>query len=154
MGDVMRPVKSRIEGVEIHPLKQIENGRGALLHMLRVDSPLFSQFGEIYFSEILPGAVKAWKYHKKMTQLFTVPVGKVKLVIYDNRPNSLTQGKLIELDIGRDNYHLIKLPPKLMYGFKCISPHSALIANCADLPHSPEEAINRDINESTIPYTW
>ena len=39
-----------IEGVIITPLKQIEDERGKVMHMLREDSKVFKRFGEIYFS--------------------------------------------------------------------------------------------------------
>ena len=55
-----------IEGVIVKPLKQIEDNFGTVLHMLRNDSSLFSQFGEVYFSEVYTGVIKAWKRHKKI----------------------------------------------------------------------------------------
>ena len=39
-----------IEGVIITPLRQIEDDRGKVMHMLREDSPVYERFGEIYFS--------------------------------------------------------------------------------------------------------
>ena len=36
-----------IEGVIVRPLRQIIDNRGAILHMMRSDSELFTQFGEI-----------------------------------------------------------------------------------------------------------
>ena len=34
-----------IEGVHIHPLRQILDERGKILHMLRRDDPWFERFG-------------------------------------------------------------------------------------------------------------
>ena len=150
----MKPINSSIEGVVIQPLKQIEDERGAVLHMLRVDSPLFCRFGEIYFSLVNPCVVKAWKRHKRMTQLFAVPVGKIQLVIYDDRENSKSKGNLKILQIGRDNYLLVKIPPKVWYGFKCISEHPALVVNCADLPHDPKESESISSHDRNVPYQW
>ena len=48
-----------IDGVLITPLKQIFDERGKVMHMLRNDSPVFSNFGEIYFSCTYP----AWAKH-------------------------------------------------------------------------------------------
>jgi dTDP-4-dehydrorhamnose 3,5-epimerase len=143
-----------IEGVIVQELKQISDARGRVMHMIRVDNPLFERFGEIYFSEVLPGVVKAWKRHKSMTQLFAVPVGKIRLVVYDGRENSISKGNLKIIEIGRKSYQLVKIPPKLWYGFKCISIQTALIANCTDLPHDPDESENKDPNNGTIPYQW
>ena len=103
-----------IEGVIIQPLKQIADNRGSVLHMLDNDSSLFKQFGEVYFSEIHSGRVKAWKRHKKQSQNLVVPLGKILLVIYDDRPNSNTHGKIEQYNLGRpEDYRLIHIPPML-----------------------------------------
>jgi dTDP-4-dehydrorhamnose 3,5-epimerase len=122
--------------------------------MIRRDSSLFDNFGEIYFSVIYHGLVKAWRKHLKMTQHFAVPVGKIKLVIYDDREDSNTRGEIYELETGEDNYCLIKIPPFLWYGFKGISATPSLIANCADMPHDPDEIKRMEPSNTAIPYTW
>lgn len=143
-----------IEGVIIQKLNQINDERGKVMHMLRSDSPLFTKFGEIYFSVVNPIVVKAWKRHLKMTQHFVVPVGKIKLIIYDNREHSSTLGKIEILEIGEDNYCLVKIPPMLWYGFQGGAFIPALIANCTDLPHDPDEVERLEPFDKTIPYNW
>ena len=56
--------------------------------MLRCDSDLYSDFGELYFSETNPGIIKAWKCNSKLTQLLAVPRGRIRLVIFDDRLDS------------------------------------------------------------------
>lgn len=143
-----------IDGVIVEKLKKIEDNRGKVMHMLRSDSPLFTNFGEIYFSVVNSGVVKAWHKHLKMTQYFAVPVGKIKLVIYDDRTGSATKGEVCELEVGGENYCLVKLSPLLWYGFKGISAEPALIANCADMPHDPDEIVRADLSDKAMPYKW
>lgn len=143
-----------IEGVSIEELSKIVDNRGKVMHMLRCDSPYFSIFGEIYFSVINNGIVKAWRKHLKMTQLFAVPVGLVKLVIYDDREKSLTKGQICELELGEEHYCLVKIPPMLWYGFKGLSSKPSLIANCSDIPHDPNEIKRLDPFDTIIPYIW
>ena len=139
--DKMAPVEILIEGVTLTELRQIGDERGAVLHMLRCDSPEFTRFGECYFSEVLPGAVKAWKRHRAQTQNLAVPVGRIRLAIYDDREGSSTQRHMQVLDLGRpDTYLRVRIPPGLWYGFACIGETPALLANCADLPHDPGES--------------
>jgi dTDP-4-dehydrorhamnose 3,5-epimerase len=146
---------SDIVGVVIQPLKQMVDERGAVLHMLRGDSPLFTQFGEIYFSLILPGVVKAWKRHRRMTQHFAVPVGQIQLVLYDDRPTSASRGRLEEYTLGRpDHYVLILIPPLVWYGFQGIADQASLVANCTDLVHDPAEVENLPASSPVFPYTW
>ncbi len=144
-----------IEGVIVKPLKQIADNRGSVLHMIRRDSELLNEFGEIYFSEIHPGTVKAWKLHKEKTQNLTVPINRIRLVIYDSRPKSRTHGGIVEYEIGRpNNYKLIHIPPMLWYGFQALDNQTALIVNCSDQPHDPEEIESLPLDSDQIPYSW
>lgn len=146
---------SRIDGIFITELRQISDARGAVLHLLRCDAPEFTSFGECYFSEVLPGAVKAWKRHRTQTQNLAVPVGRIRMVIYDDRESSLTRGNLQVLELGRpDAYLLVQIPPGLWYGFACIDAIASLLVNCADLPHDPADNEVRTIDDPLFPYTW
>ena len=148
-------VDGRIEGVTLTELRQIGDERGAVLHLLRSDAPEFTRFGECYFSEVAPGAVKAWKRHRAQTQNLAVPVGRIRIAIFDDREGSATRGNLQVLELGRpDAYLRLRVPPGLWYGFQCIGATPALLANCADLPHDPADSDLRSVNDPGIPYSW
>jgi dTDP-4-dehydrorhamnose 3,5-epimerase len=143
-----------IKDVYILPLKIIADERGKVMHMLRSDSPFFSKFGEIYFSFVYPGVIKAWKRHLKMTQHFAVPIGRIKLVLYDDRLGSVSHGNIEVIEIGEDSYSLVKIPPLVWYGFQGVSSIPAVIANCTDIPHDPAEGERLDLSDNKIPYNW
>ncbi|WMW64169.1 dTDP-4-dehydrorhamnose 3,5-epimerase [Nitratidesulfovibrio liaohensis] len=144
-----------IDGVVTLDLRVIPTEGGPVLHMLRPDSPLFMSFGELYFSEVEPGAVKAWKRHTRQTQHFAVPVGRMKVVIHDSRPGSPTCGVTEEFLLGRpDNYRLLRIPPLVWYGFTAVGETPALICNCADIPHDPTESERAPKDTAEIPYHW
>ncbi len=145
---------SGISGVSVVPLRRIPDERGAILHMLRADSPDFEGFGEIYFSMVHPGAIKAWHLHDRMTLNYAVPVGTVKLVLYDDRERSTTRGTVEEYFLGEMNYVRIQVPPGIWNGFKGVGVDSALVANCATVPHDPAEIHRLDPFSSEIPYDW
>lgn len=143
-----------IDGVLIQPLKQIPDERGKIMHMLREDDPHFERFGEIYFSNVYPGVVKAWHYHTEMTLNYAVVSGIIKLVLFDGRDTSPTRNELMELFIGDGNYVLVKVPPKVWNGFKGVGTSQAIVANCATIPHRPDEILRMDPFENHIPYKW
>lgn len=143
-----------IEGVQITKLDIIPDERGMILKMLRNDDPIFQAFGEIYFSTIYPGVVKGWHIHKKMTLNYAVISGAIKLVLYDDREGSPTKGEVQEIFLGRENYKLVSIPPMVWNGFKGIGTESAIVANCSDIPHDPEEIARVDPFENDIPYDW
>lgn len=146
---------SGIVGVSLHERAQIVDQRGAVLHMLRRDSDIFTEFGEIYFSEVPPGIVKAWKRHREMTQHIVVPVGRIRIVLYDDRSQSPSQGKSDIHEMGRpDRFLLLRIPPGIWYGFQGISTGLSLIANCTDIPHDPQEVDRLPEDTESIPYRW
>ena len=143
-----------IQGVDFHPLKQIPDERGRVMQMLRRDDPWFERFGEIYFSVVYPGVVKGWHRHKVMTLNYAVIVGRIKLVLYDEREDSPTRGKLQEIFAGEDNYCLITVPPNVWNGFKGLGVEPAIVANCATEPYDPSEIVRSDPFSDRIPYDW
>jgi dTDP-4-dehydrorhamnose 3,5-epimerase len=145
---------SEIDGLVVTPLRRIPDERGAVFHMLREDSDVYERFGEIYFSMVYPGAIKAWHVHKEMTLNYAVPVGMVKLVCFDDREGSPTKGNLVELHVGELNYCLVTIPPLVWNGFKGEGSTPALVANCATVPHRPDEIDRMDPFSPTIGYDW
>jgi dTDP-4-dehydrorhamnose 3,5-epimerase len=143
-----------IDGVTITPLKQILDERGKVMHMLRCDSPVFKKFGEIYFSCVYPGAIKAWHLHKEMALNYAVPHGHIKLVLFDDRPSSPTRGEVQEIFLGPDNYHLATIPPMVWNGFKGMGAEMAIVANCSTIPHDPDEIERKPALDPSIPYNW
>jgi dTDP-4-dehydrorhamnose 3,5-epimerase len=143
-----------IEGVKLVPKRQILDERGAIYHFLRCDSPEYERFGEVYFSWVYPGVIKGWHRHKRMTLNYVVPAGRIKLVLFDDRPSSSTCGELQEIFLGEGNYQLVQVPPMVWNGFKGIGVAPALVANCSTHPHDPAEIERMDPFSPAIPYSW
>jgi len=143
-----------IEGVKIYPKKQIFDERGKIMHMLRKDDENFKKFGEIYFSVTYPNVVKAWHLHNKMTINYAVISGKTKLVLFDDRLDSKTKGKIQEIYLSEENYCLIEIPPKIWNGFKSIANNVSIIANCSDIPHDPREILRKKYDDPYFSYDW
>jgi len=98
--------------------------------------------------------IKGWHLHTRMTLNYAVVSGMIKLVLYDARDKSPTHGELQELFIGEDNYVLVQIPPGIYNGFKGIGVKPAIVANCSDIPHDPEEILRIDPFIHDIPYDW
>ncbi len=143
-----------IDGVRLIPLRQSGDERGTLFHMLRSDDPHFLGFGEIYFSTINPGAIKAWRLQQIMVRHYAVPVGLVKVVLYDERPGSPTCRMVQEVVLGEANYQLLVIPPLIWSGFTGLGDRPALVADCTTVPHDPRDVSARDPFDPAIPYRW
>ena len=98
-----------INGIIQTQLKQMHDERGKVMHMLRSSDPHFQKFGEVYFSWIYPEIVKAWHKHNEMIMNYSVPVGTIKLVLYDDRSDSSTYKQINEFFMNCENYYLLTI---------------------------------------------
>ena len=143
-----------IQDVIIVKKQVISDDRGKILHMLRNDDKNFSKFGEIYFSYVFPKKIKAWHIHKKMTLNYVAAFGKIKLVLYDDRKNSKTFGKIQEIFLSNQNHLLVSIPPNIWNGFTSADENLAVLANCSNIPHDKEEISRLNFDDPKFPYKW
>lgn len=143
-----------IEGVTVTNLKIIKDDRGSVMHMLRCDSPIFTKFGEIYFSTVNLNSIKAWHLHKESTLNYACIAGKIKLVLYDNREKSKTKGSYYEFTLSPDNHRLVTIPKNIWNGFKGIEGQISIVANCMTLPHNEREMVRKDPFDKNFEYNW
>lgn len=143
-----------IIGLAVTPLAVFRDQRGSVMHMLRSDSPLFSGFGEVYFSSIGHRVVKAWRCNRLATANFAVPVGSVELVAFDNRAESATHTKKICITLDKDRYCLVTIPPGVWYGFIGLALDESLIVNVLDRPYDADAAERREYPSTEIPHEW
>lgn len=144
----------KIKDVVITELNIIEDNRGKVMHMMRNDSKIFKNFGEIYFSTIYKDAIKAWHLHEEATLNYVCIKGRVKLVLYDDRFDSKTNSIYEEVILTPKKYFLITIPPKIWNGFKGLDDGESIIANCLDLPHNEKEMVRKDPFNSYFKYKW
>lgn len=140
-----------MNGLIFESLNEIVNENGNILHFLKINENINLKIGEVYFSEILPGIIKAWKLHSKQIQRICIPVGLVKIIVIDMRKDSNTYFFKKEYVIGRPNFHsLLIIPPGLAYGFKGLGENVSIIANAPDLIHDPLEG--KILSEKDFPF--
>ncbi|NQS99374.1 MAG: dTDP-4-dehydrorhamnose 3,5-epimerase family protein [candidate division Zixibacteria bacterium] len=145
-----------IEGVILRKLRVIPDERGRLMEIFRCDDPEFRKFGQVYITTNYPGVVKAWHYHELQRDNVACLKGMIKLVLYDGRSGSATQGEVNEFFIGEHNPALIVIPPNVFHGWKCVSESESIVVNIPSEKydyHNPDEhRLPFDTDE--IPYNW
>ena len=145
-----------IEGVVIKNLKPILDERGYIQECFRSDWPMYKKFGQTYITIAFPNVVKAWHVHKIQTDNMICISGNGKLVLRDNRKESPTYTKLMEIFFGEKNPLLVTIPPNIWHGFKAIGQKKIIVINC------PTELFNYDnpdeyrlpFDTSEIEYDW
>ena len=127
-------------------LKQFKLDEGDVFHALKANENEYKGFEEAYFSTINPYRIKAWKKHLKMTMNLIVPIGSVRFVFYDEKKNILKN-----IVIGEQNYLRITVPPKIWFGFKCLSSYKSFILNISDKLHDQNEVERQPLSFLNFP---
>lgn len=150
----------RIEGVEVRPLKTIADQRGFVRHFMKSkDLSTGRSFGEVYFSAVYPGAVKAWHLHRIAWLNYVCVRGVVTVGLYDDRTGSSTRGNDMVIYLGDDdtNYKLVTIPPFVWNGYRT-PPYSrdvAMIANLmTDQYHSENEIVRMHPDDADFEFDW
>ena len=141
-----------MEGVLLTPLKQIYHPKGDIFHGMKKSDPGFTDFGEAYFSTVYPGEVKPWKKHLRMTLNLVVPVGKIRFVMHDDRPDSSSKGQTFSVEIGSDNYQRLTVSPGIWMAFEGLNDGLNLLLNMADMEHDPEEVERAELDRIQYPF--
>lgn len=155
-GLIIKGSNAVIEGVGARRAKVIPDQRGRLGEIMRADDPWFEKFGQIYFTTTYPGVVKAWHYHKKQTDHFSVIKGLVKIALYDDRKDSPTNGVVNEIYLGEHCPGLLRIPPGIQHGWMCVSKMESYILNVVSEMYNPDapDEFRTDPHENHIPYDW
>jgi len=140
-----------IENVIWERVFWVEDNRGSIRHFMRNDDPLFTKFGEVYFSTVYPDVVKGWHMHTEMTLNYVCVVGKVKVAVYD--PESGQVDTFLLEDHG-NGYTRLTIPPGLWNGFRAPVGWAdpVTVANFTDIPHNPEEIMR--VPPDSFAYDW
>jgi len=145
-------VVDNIDGILLTPLNVINTSRGNVLHGMKVEDTGYSGFGEAYFSFIGTDVIKGWKRHHQMVLNLVVPVGIVRFVIYDDRKNSATFNNYQEVTLSKNNYQRLTVPPMLWMAFQGIGQQENMVLNIGNIPHEPNEADLKQVEE--LPFPW
>ena len=137
-----------LDEILVPPLERIPTGGGEVLHALKKSDIGFKEFGEVYFSWVEKGCIKAWKCHQRMTLNLVVPIGKVNFVFHSTKEENSFRTE----NIGDERYVRLTVPPGIWFGFQGISAGHSLLMNFADLEHDPDEVERKPI--SAFSYDW
>jgi dTDP-4-dehydrorhamnose 3,5-epimerase len=131
-------------------LKKFPADNGEVLQALKSEENGYQGFGEVYFSWINKGSIKAWKMHSKMIMNLIVPIGQVKFVFFVENGTDDREFRIIE--IGENNYQRLTVPAGIWFGFKGLGKSNSLICNISNIVHSESEVIRKDAN--IINFNW
>ncbi len=149
-----------IEGVMVKVLRLFPDARGYLMEILRSDDVGFFgediPFGQAYVTSVYPGVVKAWHAHRNQTDRFCCVSGTVRLVLYDDRPDSHTLGYVNQFILGNLTSKLVLIPAGVQHGFAALGIKPAVVLNIPTntYDHGDPDEQRLDPHDNHIPFDW
>jgi len=146
-----------IDGVEIVELKRFSDDGGSMTELARLTDghpQAIAGFTlrQINFSEIEPGAIKAFHLHQRQTDVWYVPpTDRMLVVLIDARQGSKTEGARLRLTLGAGASRLVRIPPGVAHGVRNLAATAGRIIYFSDVHFSPEPSM---CDEGRLPWDY
>ena len=144
-----------IAGVIVKELVTHTDERGFFREVFRFSEEFKKKsVGQLSHSLVKKGVVKAWHGHKEQSQWNYVVSGRLKVVLYDDRPGSLTYKEKMEFFVGdNEKFKAYYFPPGVLHGYKCLKgPLHIMYVTSGVYDLSDEIRIGRD--DPRVGYNW
>ena len=147
----------KISGVETVELRRFNDDGGAMTELGRLtagvhkDLPGFD-VKQVNFSEMEPGAIKAFHLHQRQTDVwFIPPTSKMLVVLGDVRKGSASEGVTQRLVLGDGTSRLLRIPPGVAHGVRNLAAARGQIVYFVDTHFDPDPA---RCDEGRLPWDY
>ncbi len=136
-----------IKEVLINPLVTISNRDGDIVAGIKETDNGYRGFGEVYFSYVVAGGIKAWRRHKVAQLNLFVPTGSVRFVFAKAERGPFQVSDLNSWDPLR-----ITIPSGIWFGFQNLSHSDSLVVSLSNIPHESAEVERLPVDG--FAYSW
>jgi dTDP-4-dehydrorhamnose 3,5-epimerase len=149
--------KPGIDGVQLVTLRRFNDDGGSITELGRLSKGMHGQLEgfevkQVNYSEIEPGAIKAYHMHRRQTDVWYVPpCDRLLLVLHDVRQGSKSEGVTLRTMLGDGNSQLVRIPPGVAHGARNLGTETARIVYFVDLQFSPEPG---QCDEGRLPWDF
>ena len=146
-----------IDGVEVAELKRFADDGGSFMELGRLSRGLHATFPgfevkQINYSELEPGAIKAFHIHRGQTDVwFVPPADKMLLVLLDVRAGSPTEKVARRFILGDGASRLVRIPPGVAHGVKNLAATRGRIIYFVDVQF---QAAPPETDEGRLPWDF
>jgi dTDP-4-dehydrorhamnose 3,5-epimerase len=148
-----------IEGVEIVNLTRHADDGGSMTELARLhggqpEAPGLGGFTlrQINFSELEPGAIKAFHLHARQTDVWYVPpADRCLVILVDVRAGSPTEGLSQRFVLGAGASRLVRIPPGVAHGVRNLGTATARLIYFVDQHFSADPAT---CDEGRLPWDY
>ena len=147
-----------IQGVKLVPVTLWPDDRGYFLEIGRAGQALLAGFDpasmQVSASLSYPGTIKAFHYHLRQHDVWTVVAGMLQVALVDLRRGSPSFGVRNTLYVGVLRPWQLFIPPGVAHGYKVIGEAPATLVYVTDHFYDPEDEGRLPYNDPGINYDW
>ena len=156
---ITSPASERlIEGVRIEPLALWPDDRGHFMEILRAGQGLAAGFpaatSQVSATLTHPGVIKAFHYHLRQYDCWTVVNGMLQVALVDLRKGSSTFGRCNTLYVGLMRPWQVLIPPGVAHGYKVIGSAAAMLVYVTSRFYDPSDELRLPYNDARLAYDW
>jgi len=146
-----------IDGVKIREARTIPDDRGTIC--VAYDPRWgFTEEPMVYAYEVTirPGAVKGWILHETYDDRLFLAAGSVRWVLFDDRPDSPTRGRLSELFFDHHHRSLLRIPRGVWHAVQNVGGEDSRMVNFPTAPYDYEnpDKTRLPLDTDRIPYVF
>jgi len=147
-----------IAGVRVEPIAVWPDDRGHFMEILRVGQGLASGFqpatSQVSGTLTHMGVVKAFHYHLRQFDCWTVVSGMLQVALADMRKESRTFGQRNTLYVGSMRPWQVLIPPGVAHGYKVIGCESAMLVYVTSRFYDRSDELRVPYNDPRLAYDW
>ena len=151
------PILKLIDGVRIRPATTLHDDRGTLCEILNPawqlhEAPIVC----VYQFTIRPGKVKGWHQHHLHDDRIFLSQGTVKVVLYDDRPDSPTYRMLNEIVRHEHQRTIMIIPAFVFHAHQNIGTSDALFISMPTRAYQVDDpdVFRLPLETDAIPYRF
>jgi dTDP-4-dehydrorhamnose 3,5-epimerase len=146
-----------IQGVQVREVRNVVTSNGVTTELFRRDWGVVDyEIPQIIHVALRGGAVSAWHMHREKTDHLFVVGGHLKVVLYDERPDSPTTGQVDVFLLSPMRPQLLVVPPSVWHGVQNLSSDQSAFVNFFDREYDYEDPDDWRLPPDTpeIPYQF
>jgi dTDP-4-dehydrorhamnose 3,5-epimerase len=151
------PLRKLIDGVVIQSAVTHADDRGTLCEIHSpYRAPHAAPVVYVYQFTIRPGKIKGWHIHYLHDDRIFISQGQVKVVLYDNRPDSPTYRLINEIHRTELDRNVMVIPAGVFHAHQNIASTDALFISMPTRPyqHDDPDVYRLPIGTDQIPYKF
>ena len=152
------PSDRLIEGIRIEPIALWPDDRGHFMEVLRVGHGLAADFpaatSQVSATVTYAGIVKAFHYHLRQSDCWTVVKGMLQVGLVDLRRGSPTFGERNTIYVGEKRPWQVLIPPGVAHGYKVIGQEAAVLVYVTSRFYDPGDECRIAFDDARLAYDW